>query len=65
MNLEEIQAAIGKLTPDEFAQLKASIPQLEDTSFDQRIAADFEAGKLNKLIDEAIQDDEQGRTTPL
>ena len=40
---------------------KHAVPE----SIDHRIAADFEARRLDKAIDEALEDDKRGRTTPL
>jgi hypothetical protein len=64
--LKEIEEAIESLSPVELEQLRDwfdrhAIPE----SIDNRIAADFEAGRLDKAIDQALEEDERGRTTSL
>lgn len=65
MSLNEIEAAIGNLTLEEFDQLRARIPKLTDSSFDARIAADLKTGKLDNLINRALDDEKHGRVQPL
>ena len=64
--IKEIEEAIESLSPAELEELrdwfdKHAVPE----SIDDRIAADFKAGRLDRAIDQALDDDERGRTTPL
>jgi len=67
MSLQEIEKAIGNLTPQEFADLRAHINKIEFESeaFDAKIAADFQAGKLDSLMDRALDEDAQNQTEPV
>ena len=47
--VEEIKAAIGKLSPAEHAELDAFLQQADD-AWDRQMAADAQAGKLDRLI---------------
>jgi hypothetical protein len=47
--LEEIKVAIEKLSPAQRAELDAYLQQADD-AWDRQIAADAQAGKLDRLI---------------
>ena len=64
--IREIEEAIESLSPGELEELRSwfdkhAIPE----SLDDRIAADFKAGRFDKVIDKALEDDAHGRTKPL
>jgi hypothetical protein len=64
--VEEIERAIGALTPDEWEELRAWLEQyIRPDSFDARIHADLLAGGLDKAIAQALDDEEHGRVRPL
>ena len=47
--VEEIKAAIEKLSPAQRAELEAFLQEADD-AWDRQIAADAQAGKLDRLI---------------
>ncbi len=49
--IEEIEAAIAKLTPEEFEKLGEWIDRRRATEFDRRIEADASSGRLAALHD--------------
>ena len=61
MSAIEIQAAIKRLNSDDFSQLAAWIEEEKAREWDEQIARDARAGKLDALIEEARQDFEAGR----
>jgi hypothetical protein len=64
-NVEDIERAVERLEGADFARFRDWFAPLEADRFDQAIEADIEAGKLDKLLEEALADLEAGRTTPL
>ncbi|MDZ8083252.1 MAG: hypothetical protein RMX35_29825 [Nostoc sp. DcaGUA01] len=61
MTLEEIEAAILKLPPDEFQKLIKWFSDLDNQRWDEQLVKDIEDGKLDDLAQEAIADFEAGR----
>ena len=61
----EIENAIEKLDPKEIRQVGNWLDELRERLFDDRIAADAKAGKLDQLMEEAKQDYLAGRCKPL
>lgn len=57
--VEEIKAAIEKLSASERAELEALLHR-EDDAWDRQMTADAKAGKFNKLIAEVDADIESG-----
>ena len=53
-SVEEIQSAIVSLPPEEYARLRAWFIERDWEQWDQQIAADAQAGKLDFLIAEAM-----------
>jgi hypothetical protein len=51
--IEQIQSTIEKLSPEEIAELRAWLDELDARLFDEKIERDAKAGKLDKLADEA------------
>ena len=64
-NVEEIERAVERLEGADLARFRDWFARLEADRFDQAIEADIEAGKLDKLLEEAMADLKAGRTTPL
>jgi hypothetical protein len=56
--VQEIESAIEKLSATEVAELKAWL-------WDRDIKADSSAGRLNPLIEEALDEYRTGKTRPL
>jgi hypothetical protein len=63
--VEEIEKAIQKLGASEFDRLRAWFESYQAARFDERIARDAEAGKLDRLADEAVADFRKGRVREL
>ena len=54
--LEDIAKAIAELPLDELKQFRAWFEQFESTRFDQTIEQDVNAGKLDRLAEQALAD---------
>ena len=63
--LETIEKAIAGLSDEERAKLRAFLDELEADLWDAKIERDAKAGKLDKLIVEAIAEDDAGQTREL
>ena len=61
MSVIEIQAAIQALNREEIAQLASWFGEQQEREWDEQIARDLRAGKLDALIEEARQDFDAGR----
>jgi mRNA-degrading endonuclease RelE of RelBE toxin-antitoxin system len=59
--LEEIEAAVEKLSPEELKRFRAWLDELEERLFDEQIERDAKAGKLDKIEAEALEDYRAGR----
>jgi hypothetical protein len=60
MTLEAIKSEIEKLSPQEQAALRAWLQLQEDDAWDEQIAADYRAGKLDELIRRAKNEFDAG-----
>lgn len=58
--VQEIEAAIRQLAPDEFAELRNFIADLDHEAWDAQIESDAAAGRLNALAEEALKDFREG-----
>ena len=56
----EVQKAILNLPKDEYQQLRRWLHELEWEEWDREIEADSRDGKLNFLIDEAVEAKKNG-----
>ena len=65
MSKEEIEAAIKKMTPQEFSSLRDWVLQQDNLLWDKQIEEDAAAGRLDPLVAEIERDIEAGRTKPL
>ena len=63
--LHEIERAIGALAPHEVEALYQWLDQNYPHPLDARIASDLAAGRLDKAIDRALEDEKKGRVRPL
>jgi hypothetical protein len=61
--VEEIEAAIQQLPPDQMAVFRAWFAEFDAATWDQQIAADDAAGRLDWLVQEAVDDLDAGRCT--
>jgi hypothetical protein len=58
--VEEIEAAINRLAPEEFRRIADWFHALEQARWDRQMDRDSSAGKLDFLFDEAESDSAQG-----
>lgn len=63
--LDQIEAAILQLPPDDFRRLSDWLLDQDQQRWDEQLERDVAAGKLNTLADEAIADFKAGRCRPL
>jgi hypothetical protein len=63
--VQEIEIAIQKLKPQEVHTVADWLQEYREQLWDKQIEADAEAGRLDKLMDEAKQDFLAGRCKPL
>ena len=65
LTVEDIENAIAALGPSEFNQLQVWFEKLLAERFDRQIEDDAKAGKLDGLVNEAINDHHKGRSRTL
>jgi hypothetical protein len=63
--VEDIEKAIAKLAPRELDRLRAWFDQFQAERFDGRITRDAQAGKLDRLAEQATVDYRKGRAREL
>jgi len=59
--VEELEARIINLSPQDMAKLRDWFLQLDNQLWDQQIASDFKAGKFKGLIDKAREELAEGK----
>jgi hypothetical protein len=65
MSVEEIEAAITNLSPEELARLANWFTEFHWRTWDQEFEADVKAGKLDDLARQAKEDFTAGKCKPL
>ena len=60
--VEQLEQQIRELTQEEFAELREWVMAHDWEAWDQQIAEDSAAGKLDSLVAEAVADYKAGRT---
>jgi antitoxin VapB len=63
--VQEIERAIGKLTPLELEELYSWLDQNCPQPIDVRLESDLAAGRLDQAIHRALDDEKSGRAQPL
>lgn len=63
--VEEIESAIKALPREEFSELWQWWDEYRETEWDRQIEADAKAGKLDRFMEEALEEHRQGKTRPL
>ena len=63
--VEQIEAEIAELSPAEARQVAKWLAELLADEWDRQIAFDAKAGKLDRFVEEALEEHRQGKTTPL
>ncbi|MBV9959548.1 MAG: hypothetical protein JO360_14075 [Acidobacteria bacterium] len=65
MTIKEIESAIAQLPPSELAELARWFEEFQASVWDEQLAQDVKAGRLDALLKEAEQDFAQGQCEPL
>lgn len=62
--LETIQEQILELTPSEQLALHSWLNEIQQHLWDEQLEQDLHAGRLDDLMNEALEDHRAGRTQP-
>ena len=65
MTVEDLENAVAKLPPDQFAKFRDWFEALDGARLDAKIERDANAGKLDRLAEQALADFRQGRAREL
>jgi len=65
MTIKDIENAVARLPPDQFAKFRAWFDAFDAARFDQNIERDAKSGKLDGMADQAVDDFRQGRAREL
>ena len=63
--VEKIEQSVKELARDELAQFREWFAEFDAAKWDEQIATDVKAGRLDTLINEAKTEIANGRTRPL
>ncbi len=63
--VDEITAAIERLPAGDVARVRAWLAEYAERRWDEQIERDERAGRLDALIDRALEEHRAGRTRPL
>ena len=61
--LQQLEEAVRRLSSEERAVFRAWFAEFDAEEWDRQLEADVAAGRLNWLVEEARQDNRQGRCT--
>lgn len=62
VTIQEIETAVTQLTPQQLADFRAWFIEYDAQRWDDQLAADVAAGRLDALANEALRDLREGRT---
>jgi hypothetical protein len=65
MSVEELEKAVAKLPPDQFASFREWFEAFAADEWDRQFEADVKAGKFDELGEEALAAHAAGKTKPL
>lgn len=65
MSLSDLENAVARLPPDEFARFREWFEQFDAARFDEKIQRDANGGKLDRLAEVALSDLRKGRAREL
>jgi hypothetical protein len=65
MTIEDLEKAVAKLPPDQFAKFREWFDTFDASHFDQKIERDAKAGRLDRLAEQALADFRKGHTREL
>jgi len=63
--VEEIEAAIEKLSPEDFRRLAAWIKERDSDAWDKQIEEDARTGRLDRLYERLVKEDSEESEMPL
>jgi hypothetical protein len=63
--VQEIEIALSKLAPEKLAEFRSWYTDFDAAQWDEQIEGDVQAGKLDALADQALNDLAQKRCKPL
>ncbi len=63
--VQKIEHAVQQLSPEAFAEFRSWFAQYDAEIWDRQIERDVDAGRLDKLANEALNDLRKGRCTEL
>ncbi|MFQ5639625.1 MAG: hypothetical protein ACE5IR_16700 [bacterium] len=64
-NVQNIQSAVARLSPDELARFRKWFEEFEAKVWDKQFEKDAKSGKLDQLADQAIADFRAGKCKEL
>ena len=65
MTVEELEKAVARLRPDEFAKFRAWFEEFDAARFDEKLERDMTNGRLDRLADHAVSEFRKGRAREL
>ncbi len=65
LTVEEITQAIAQLPAEEVGKVRDWFAEFDERRWDAQIEADERAGRLDSLIERALEEHRAGRTRPL
>lgn len=63
MALEQLEKTISELPPDQFSIFREWFLAFDAGKWDEQLARDVEAGRLDRFADEAIGEHQAGKST--
>ncbi|MEO8496795.1 MAG: hypothetical protein ABI614_17130 [Planctomycetota bacterium] len=63
MTLQQLEKTIAELSPDQLSEFREWFLAFDADKWDQQFARDVEAGRLDRLADEAIGEHQAGKST--
>ncbi len=63
--IEELETRVRQLPKEDFSRFRDWFLQLDDELWDAQIKSDFQAGKLNRLIENARDELSRGKAREL
>ncbi|HET7802988.1 MAG TPA: hypothetical protein VFL53_02010 [Pseudolabrys sp.] len=65
MTVEDLEKAVAKLPPDQFAKFREWFETFDAARFDQKIERDANAGRLDGFAERALAEFRKGRARDL
>jgi hypothetical protein len=63
--VEKVEEAVQELSPAELAEFRDWFAEYDWVVWDQQLERGIGAGKLDSLVEEALREDNSGKTEPL